>query len=155
MTGTIDTRLNELGITLPEAAAPVASYKAYVMSGNLLYISGQLPFVDGALVTGKLGEHHDVDTGYSAAQACGIGLIAQMKAALGGDLDRVEKVVKLGGFVACTPDFTDQPKVINGTSDLMQKVFGEKGEHARSAVGVPALPLDAAVEVDAIIAITS
>lgn len=155
MTGKIDARLKELDITLPEAAAPVASYKAYIISGGFLYISGQLPFVDGALVTGKLGEEHAVDAGYNAAKACGIGLIAQMKAALGGDLDRVEKIVKLGGFVACTADFTDQPKVINGTSDLMQQVFGEKGEHARSAVGVPVLPLNASVEVDAIVAIAS
>lgn len=154
MTAKIDARLKELNITLPEAAAPVASYKAYVISGGLLYISGQLPFVDGVLVTGKLGDRLDVDAGYNAAYYCGLGLIAQMKAALGGDLDRVEKIIKLGGFVACTADFTDQPKVINGTSDLMQKVFGEKGEHARSAVGVPALPLDASVEVDAIVAIT-
>lgn len=154
MTGLIDARLKELDIILPEAAAAVASYKPYVISGGFLYISGQLPFVDGTLITGKLGDRLDVNAGYNAAYYSGIGLIAQMKAALNGDLDRVQKIVKLGGFVACTADFTDQPKVINGTSDLMQKVFGERGEHARSAVGVPALPLDASVEVDAIVAIS-
>ena len=155
MTGLIDARLKELGITLPEPAAAVASYKPYVITGGLLYISGQLPFADGTLITGKLGDRLDVTAGFNAAYYCGIGLIAQMKAALDGDLDRVEKVVKLGGFVASTADFTDQPKVVNGTSDLMQKVFGEKGEHARSAVGVPVLTLDASVEVDAIIAISA
>lgn len=153
MTGHIEARLQELNITLPQPAAPVASYKPYVMHGGLLYISGQLPFQDGNLITGTLGGDVDVAAGCTAAHYSGIGLIAQMNAALDGDLDRVEQVVKLGGFVACTAGFTDQPKVINGASDLMQQVFGAKGEHARSAVGVPSLPLGAAVEVDAIIAI--
>ena len=126
------------------------------MSGNLLYISGQLPFVDGALVTGKLGEHHDVDTGYSAAQACGIGLIAQMKAACGGDLSKVKRVVKLGGFVqaAATALEGDIPKVINGCSDIMVAAFGEAGRHARFAVSAPSLPRDVAVEIDAIVEIS-
>jgi len=155
MTKIIESRLIELGITLPEPAAAVASYKPYIINGNMLYISGQLPFVDGVLITGTLGDGLDVTTGYNAAYYSGIGLIAQMNAALGGDLDRVQQVVKLGGFVACTTGFTDHPKVINGTSDLMQKVFHERGEHARSAVGVPSLPLRACVEVDAVIAISA
>ena len=148
---TIEARLEELGITLPEAAAPVASYQPLVVSGQTAYISGQLPFVDGKLVTGKLGADVSLEQGQAAARACGLMIMAQLKAA--GLLERVEQIVKLGGFVASTPDFTDQPKVVNGTSDLMFKVLGEAGRHARSAVGVPVLPLDAAVEVDAIVAL--
>ncbi|MCA0903631.1 RidA family protein [Qipengyuania aquimaris] len=147
----IEARLEELGITLPEAAAPVASYQPLVVSGQTAYISGQLPFVDGKLVTGKLGADVSLEQGQAAARACGLMIMAQLKAA--GLLERVEQVVKLGGFVASTPDFTDQPKVVNGTSDLMFEVFGDAGRHARSAVGVPVLPLDAAVEVDAIVAL--
>ncbi len=149
----IDARLKELGITLPEPAAPVASYRPAVIAGGMLYVSGQLPFVDGAIVTGKLGANVSLEQGVEAARACGIMLIAQIKAALDGDLDRVEQIVKLGGFVASTPDFTDQPKVVNGASDLMEQVFGEAGRHARSAVATPVLPLDAAVEVDAVVAL--
>ena len=148
---TIEARLEELGITLPEAAAPVASYQPLVVSGQTAYISGQLPFVDGKLVTGKLGTDVSLEQGQAAARACGLMIMAQLKAA--GLLERVEQIVKLGGFVASTPDFTDQPKVVNGTSDLMFEVFGDAGRHARSAVGVPVLPLDAAVEVDAIVAL--
>ena len=148
---TIEARLEELGITLPEAAAPVASYQPLVVSGQTAYISGQLPFVDGKLGTGKLGTDVSLEQGQAAARACGLMIMAQLKAA--GLLERVEQVVKLGGFVASTPDFTDQPKVVNGTSDLMFEVFGDAGRHARSAVGVPVLPLDAAVEVDAIVAL--
>ncbi|MXO97083.1 RidA family protein [Erythrobacter aquimaris] len=148
---TIEARLEELGITLPEAAAPVASYQPLVVSGQTAYISGQLPFVEGRLVTGKLGADVSLEQGQAAARACGLMIMAQLKAA--GLLERVEQVVKLGGFVASTPDFTDQPKVVNGTSDLMFEVFGDAGRHARSAVGVPVLPLDAAVEVDAIVAL--
>ena len=147
----IAEKLEELGITLPEAAAPVASYQPLVVSGDTAYISGQLPFVDGQLVTGKLGQDVGLERGQQAARACGLMILAQLKAA--GLLERVEKVVKLGGFVASVPNFTDQPKVVNGTSDLMAEVFGEAGRHARSAVGVPVLPLDAAVEVDAIVAL--
>ena len=147
----IEAKLAELGITLPEAAAPVASYQPLVVSNGVAYISGQLPFVDGALVTGKLGQDVTLERGQEAARACGLMILAQLKAA--GLLERVEKVVKLGGFVASVPSFTDQPKVVNGTSDLMAEVFGEAGRHARSAVGVPVLPLDAAVEVDAIVAL--
>ena len=147
----IEAKLEELGITLPEAAAPVASYQPLVVSGDTAYVSGQLPFVGGQLVTGKLGQDVTLERGQEAARACGMMILAQLKAA--GLLERVEQVVKLGGFVASVPDFTDQPKVVNGTSDLMAEVFGDAGRHARSAVGVPVLPLDAAVEVDAIVAL--
>lgn len=148
-----ESNLADLGITLPEPAAPVASYRPAVMANGMLYVSGQLPFIDGKLVTGKLGADISLERGVEAARACGIMLIAQIKAALGGDLERVEQIVKLGGFVASTADFTDQPKVVNGTSDLMEQVFRNAGRHARSAVATPVLPLDAAVEVDAIVAI--
>ncbi|MGF7155915.1 RidA family protein [Novosphingobium gossypii] len=148
----IDDRLAELGLTLPEAAAPVAAYVAVVETGGLAHVSGQLPFVGGKLVTGRLGEDVSIEAGTEAAQACGVMILAQLKAAL-GSLDRVERIVKLGGFVNSTGDFTDQPKVINGASELMVAVFGDAGKHARSAVGVPVLPLGAAVEVDAIVAV--
>ena len=149
----IDARLAELGITLPEAAAPVASYVPVVVSGGMAFVSGQLPFVDGKLVTGRLGEDVSLEDGQAAARACGLMILAQLKAAL-IPLDKVERVVKLGGFVNSTSDFTDQPKVVNGASDLMADVFGEAGKHARAAVGVPSLPLGAAVEVDAVIALS-
>jgi enamine deaminase RidA (YjgF/YER057c/UK114 family) len=149
----IDQRLAELGITLPQPAAPVASYVPTVEVGGLLYISGQVSFgEDGQLIKGRLGEDVDLDGGIAAARRCGIMLLAQMKAAL-GSLDRVERVVKLGAFVNSAGDFTDQPKVANGASELMQDVFGEAGRHARSAVGVPVLPLGAAVEIDAVVAV--
>lgn len=150
----IEARLAELGITLPAPAAPVAAYVPAVDANGLLHISGQLPFrEDGTIVTGRLGQDVDVAQGAEAAKRCGIMLIAQIKAALGGDLSRVERIVKLGAFIASTTDFTEQPKVANGASELMQDVFGEAGRHARSAVGVPVLPLGAAVEIDAIVAI--
>ncbi len=153
MTDLISDRLAELGIALPEPAAPVASYVPAVEHGGLLYISGQLPFrADGSLIIGRLGEDYDVAHGAEAAERCAVMLIAQMKAAL-GSLDRVERVVKLGAFIASDPHFTDQPKVANGASALMERVFGETGRHARSAVGVPVLPLGAAVEIDAIVAV--
>lgn len=148
----IEKRLEELGIELPEAAAPVASYVPVAVHGGFAHVSGQLPFVGGELVRGRLGEDVDVDAGMDAARACGLMILAQLKAA--GVLDKVERVVKLGAFVTSTHEFTDQPKVANGASDLMQEIFGDKGRHARAAVGVPALPLGAAVEVDAIIAIS-
>jgi enamine deaminase RidA (YjgF/YER057c/UK114 family) len=148
----IETRLAELGIVLPQPAAPVASYVPVVLTGNLAHVSGQLPFVDGALVTGRLGEDVDLDQGGRAARACGLMILAQLKAAL-GSLDRVERIVKLGAFVSSAGNFTDQPKVANGASDLMAEVFGDAGRHARSAVGVPVLPLGAAVEVDAVVAL--
>ena len=148
----IDQRLQELGIILPAAAAPVASYVPVVVQGDLAYVSGQISFVEGELVKGRLGDDVSLEEGMAAARGCGLMILAQLKAAL-GSLDRVERVVKLGGFVNSTPDFTDQPKVINGASDLMLEVFGEAGKHARAAVGVPALPLGVAVEVDAVVAI--
>ena len=149
----IDNRIAELGITLPQAAAPVASYVPAVESGGLLHISGQISFAeDGGLIKGRLGEDMELEAGQQAARRCGIMLLAQIRAAL-GSLDRVERIVKLGVFVNSAPSFTDQPKVANGASELMQEVFGEPGRHARSAVGVAVLPLGVAVEVDAIIAV--
>lgn len=148
----IEARLSELGLALPEPAAPVAAYVPVVEAGGLAHVSGQLPFVGGQLVTGRLGEDVSLEEGVVAAQACGVMILAQLKAAL-GSLERIEKIVKLGVFVNSTGDFSDQPKVANGASELMVAVFGEAGKHARSAVGVPVLPLGAAVEVDAIVAV--
>ncbi len=148
---TIAARLAELGIELPAAAAPVAAYVPVVEAAGLAHVSGQLPFFDGALVTGRLGEGVSLEQGQQAARACGLMILAQLQAA--GLLERVERVVKLGAFINSTADFTDQPKVANGASELMALVFGEAGKHARSAVGVPVLPLGAAVEVDAIVAL--
>ena len=150
----IEARLAELGIVLPAAAAPVAAYVPVVLAGNIAHVSGQLPFIDGQLVTGRLGDDLGLERGTAAARACGVMILAQLTAAL-GSLDRVERIVKLGAFVNSTHDFTDQPKVANGASELMAEVFGEAGKHARSAVGVPVLPLGAAVEVDAIVALKS
>ena len=149
----IDARLAELGITLPAAAAPVAAYVPVVEAGGLAYVSGQVSFVDGQLFKGRLGEDVSLEQGIEAAQGCALMILAQLKAAL-GSLDRVERVVKLGAFINSTADFTDQPKVANGASELMVAVFGAAGKHARSAVGVPVLPLGAAVEVDAIVAVS-
>lgn len=148
----IDARLAELGLILPEPAAPVAAYVPVVEAGGLAHVSGQIPFVGGELMTGRLGEGLTLEDGVVAAQACGVMVLAQLKAAL-GSLDRIERIVKLGVFVNSTPAFTDQPKVANGASELMVAVFGEAGKHARSAVGVPALPLGVAVEVDAVVAV--
>lgn len=148
----IEAKLAELGLAVPVAAAPVAAYVPVVIAGGLAHVSGQLPFVDGKLVTGRLGEDVSLEAGTQAAQACALMILAQLKQAL-GSLSRVERLVKLGAFVSSTADFTDQPKVANGASELMGHVFGEAGKHARSAVGVPVLPLGAAVEVDAIVAI--
>jgi enamine deaminase RidA (YjgF/YER057c/UK114 family) len=149
----IDQRLSELGITLPQPAAPVASYVPAVEVGGLLHISGQISVAeDGKLILGRLGEDMNLERGIEAARRCGIMLLAQIKAAL-GSLDRVERIVKLGAFVNSAPAFTDQPKVANGASELMQEVFGEAGRHARSAVGVSVLPLGVAVEVDATVAV--
>ena len=149
----IDQRLSELGITLPEPAAPVAAYVPAVEHGGLLHVSGQISFgEDGNLILGRLGEDMNLERGTQAARRCGIMLLAQIKAAL-GSLDRVERIVKLGVFVNSAPSFTDQPKVANGASELMQEVFGEAGRHARSAVGVAVVPLGVAVEVDAVVAV--
>lgn len=151
MTGRIDQRLTELGITLPAAAPAVANYVPYVICGNLVFVSGQLPMEGGKpAVLGRLGDGVAVEDGVRAARLCALNLLAQARAACGGDLDRVRRVVRLTGFVASAPGFVDQPKVINGASDLMVEVLGEAGRHARVAVGAAALPLDAAVEVDGI-----
>ncbi|MBB3440390.1 MULTISPECIES: RidA family protein [unclassified Rhizobium] len=154
MSDQIATRLSEMGITLPEAAAPAANYVPYVISGNLLTISGQLPLEGGKVaVSGHLGKNVDVATGQRAAELCAINILAQAKAALGGDLGRIRRVIKLNGFVASTPDFIEQHLVINGASNLIANVLGEAGKHARAAVGMAALPLGAAVEIDAIMEI--
>lgn len=150
----IEHRLTELAFVLPEPAAPVASYVPAVEHAGLLTVSGQLPFVDEVLVTGRMGEDSDIARGQEAAQACGLMLLAQAKSVL-GSLDRISRVIKLGVFVNSTGDFTDQAKVANGASDLMEAVFGDAGKHARAAVGVPTLPLGALVEIDAIFAITA
>lgn len=148
---TVETRLRELGLTLPEPAAPVASYVPYVRTDNLLHIAGQIPFdTDGTLILGRLGETLDVAGGQYAAARCALGILAQTRAALGG-FDAVARIVKLGVFIASAADFTDQPEVANGASDLMVKLFQDAGKHARSAVGVPVLPRGVAVEIDAII----
>lgn len=154
MASVIEQRLAALGLSLPEPAAPVAAYVPVVVAGGLAHVSGQLPFIGGNLVVGRLGESVSLEAGAAAARACGLMILAQLKAAL-GSLERVDRVVKLGAFVASTYDFTDQPKVANGASELMAAVFGEAGKHARSAVSVPVLPLGAAVEVDAIVAVNT
>src|SRR5579872_5154667 len=151
MTGTVDKKLASLGIGLPAPASPVANYVPFVRSGNTLIVSGQLCFGgDGKLIAkGKLGGGVSIEDGQKAARACAINLLAQVKAAL-GDLDKVTRVVRLGGFINSAPGFGDGPKVMNGASDLMVDVFGDKGRHARSTVGVSALPADAAVEVEGV-----
>ena len=147
MAGKIDAHLADLGITLPTATAPVANYVPYVISGKLVHISGQITMENGELkFIGKLGSDYDVETGQKAARLCALNLVAQLKA----DLDKVTRVVKLNAFVNSAPDFTDQPKVVNGASDTMVEIFGDAGKHARSAVGVAALPLGVAVEIDGI-----
>ena len=149
----ITAKLAELGHELPTAAAPVAAYVPVVEHGGLLYVSGQLPFRDGQVVTGRLGDDMDVAGGQDAAQRVALMLIAQIAQALGGDLARVERVIKLGVFINSAPSFTDQAKVANGASDLFETLFGDAGRHARAAVGVAVLPLGAAVEADAIVAV--
>ncbi|MBB3591372.1 enamine deaminase RidA (YjgF/YER057c/UK114 family) [Rhizobium sp. BK529] len=154
MSDQIAARLSEMGITLPEAAAPAANYVPYVISGNLLTISGQLPLEAGKVaVSGHLGKDVDVAAGQRAAELCAINILAQAKAALGGDLGRIRRVIKLNGFVASAPEFIEQHLVINGASNLIAGVLGEAGKHARAAVGMAALPLGAAVEIDAIMEI--
>lgn len=145
----IEQNLADKGITLPEAPMPAANYVPFVQTGNLVFISGQISADENGLITGKLGDGTSVEDGAQAARRCGLALIAQLKSAV-GDLDRVTRVVKLTGFVNSTPDFTDQPKVINGCSDLMVEVFGDAGRHARAAVSAPSLPFGVAVEIEAI-----
>lgn len=152
MTQAIDAALKALNLSLPTPAAPVADYVQAVEVGNLVFLSGQLPFRNGQVMTGRLGEDCDIATGRAAAEACALMIVAQLKKAL-GDLGRVDRIVRLGVFVASDPRFTEQPKVADGASSLMVALFGEAGRHARSAVGVPVLPLGAMVEIDAVVAI--
>lgn len=149
MAGRIDAKLAELGITLPKPMAPIANYAPYAVSGSLVVVSGQLPTIDGKVSqTGKLGSIVSIDEGAQAARYSFINVLVHLKTACGGDLDRVRRVVRLGGFIACTPEFSQQAQVMNGASDLAVAVFGELGRHARSTIGVAALPLDASVEVE-------
>ena len=146
----IDARLTELGITLPDAPAPAANYVPYVQTGQTLYVSGQISQDENGLMKGKVGADATVEQGAAAARRCALSLLAQVRAACGGDLDRLVRVVKLTGFVNSTPDFTDQPKVINGCSDTLVEILGDKGRHARSAVSAGALPLGVMVEIEGI-----
>lgn len=151
MSHSAEENLARLGLQLPDAPAPAANYVPYVISGNLIYISGQLPMLDGKLqMTGKVGVDVSIESAAGQARICAVNLLAQLKAAVNGDWGRVARVVKLGGFVACSDDFTSQPEVMNGASDLMVEVFGEAGRHARFAVGTNSLPRNAPVEVDGI-----
>lgn len=151
---TPDKTLAELGITLPDAPAPKGSYVPYVISGTMLYVSGQVSATEDGPLRGKLGDDMNIEDGAAAALTCGVFLLAQARKACGGDLGRIKRVVRLGGFVNCTADFTDQPKVINGASDLMVAIFGDAGRHARAAVGASSLPLGVAVEIDAVFELT-
>jgi enamine deaminase RidA (YjgF/YER057c/UK114 family) len=149
MAGRIEAKLAELDITLPRPMPPIANYVPYAVTGNRVVVSGQVPAVDGRIaVTGKVGNGLSIDQGREAARLCFINLLVHLKAACGGDLDRVKRVVRLGGFVASPPEFTQHAQVMNGASDLAVAVFGEAGRHARTTIGVPALPADAAVEVE-------
>lgn len=146
----IETRLAELGLALPDAPAPAANYVPWVISGNQVYVSGQVSMNAGGLIRGTLGADLSTEEGAEAAQFCALSLLAQLRAAVDGDFRRLKRVIKLTGFVNCTADFTEQPKVINGASDLMVALLGDAGRHARSAVGAPSLPLGVAVEIEAI-----
>ncbi len=150
MSGPFEARLADLGVTLPDAAAPAANYVPYVQIGDTLYVSGQISRDDDGLITGKVGADLDVEAGAAAAKTCALQLLAQVKEACGGDLDKLVRVVKLTGFVNSTPDFADQPKVINGCSDFLVEALGDAGRHARSAVSAGALPLNVAVEIEGI-----
>jgi enamine deaminase RidA (YjgF/YER057c/UK114 family) len=151
MANIIDQRLKELNVELDDASVPAGSYVPYVITNNLVFISGQLPFINGQLtIKGKVGDNVSLDDAVKMSEACAKALLSQLKAACNGNLDKVNKVVKLGGFVASAPNFTDQPKVINGASDLIVNIFGDKGKHSRFAVGVAALPLNVPVEIDGI-----
>jgi enamine deaminase RidA (YjgF/YER057c/UK114 family) len=149
--GQIDKRLSELGITLPVPAKPVANYVGWVRTGNLVFTAGQVPLKDGKIeYQGKLGKDYTVEQGAAAARICAINVVAQLNDAVGGDLDRIKRIVKVVGFVNGVPDFADHPKVVNGASDLLVEIFGDKGRHARSAVGSGSLPVNVAVEVEAV-----
>ena len=147
---TVDERLKELGITLPDAPAPAANYVPFVRVGNLLHVSGQVPMIDGTFVVGKLGDTFSTDAGAAAARLCALSLLSQVRAACEGDLERLRRAVKLVGFVNSTLDFGEQPKVINGASDVLVEILGDKGRHARSAVSAASLPFGVAVEVEGI-----
>ena len=150
MSQAIHNRLKELGIVLPEPSSPAANYVPFVQAGTMLYISGQLPMANGVIMKGRLGQGAAIEQGQEAAKLCAVNILAQANAALSGDLGRIVRCVKLGGFVASTADFFDHPKVMNGASDFMVAVLGDAGRHARFAVGVAALPFGALVEVDAV-----
>ena len=146
----IESRLAELGVSLPDAPAPAANYVPFVVTGNLVWVSGQISQDNNGLIVGKLGNDLEVEAGANAARSCAISLLAQLKAATGGQIDRLARVVKLVGFVNSTTEFTDQPRVINGASDFFVEVLGEKGRHARSAVSAASLPFGVAVEIEAV-----
>ena len=151
MTNIIENKLKELDIILDEASKPAGSYVPYVISNNLVFISGQLPFINGSItIKGKVGSEVSVEDGIKMAEVCAKALLSQLKSACNGNLDKVKKVVKLGGFVASDPNFIDHPKIINGASDLIVKIFGDKGKHSRFAVGVASLPLNTPVEIEGI-----
>ena len=150
MSAHLEAKLKELGITLPEAPAPAANYVPFVQVGDIVYVSGQISANENGLITGKLGDGMNTEEGAAAARVCAINLLAQVKAACGGDLDRLLRVVKLTGFVNSTTDYTDQPKVVNGASDLLAEALGDAGKHSRSAVSAASLPLGVAVEVEGI-----
>lgn len=150
MGGHIEKRLSEMGISLPDAPAPAANYVPYVVVGDIVYVSGQVPMADGGFIIGKLGDTMDIEGGATAAKACAVSLLAQVKAACGGDLDRLVRVVKLTGFVNSTGDFGDQPKVINGASDFLVEALGDAGRHSRSAVSAASLPFGVAVEIEGV-----
>ena len=147
----IASKLEELGFSLPQVAAPAANYVPYVISGNMVFVSGQIPFLNGQeMHLGCVGKNLTAEQGVEAAQVCALNILAQVNEAVGGDFSRVKRCVKLGGFVNCTPEFTNQPLVINGASNLIADALGDAGKHARFAVGAPSLPLGVAVEIDAI-----
>ena len=154
MSAHFEAKLKELGITLPEAPAPAANYLPFVQVGDIVYVSGQISANENGLITGKLGDGMSTEEGAAAARVCAINLLAQVKAACGGDLDRLLRVVKLTGFVNSTTDYTGQPKVINGASDLLAEALGDAGKHSRSAVSAASLPLGVAVEVEGIFQIS-
>lgn len=151
MTTAVDKRLSELGITLPAPGNPAGNYVPFVIAGDLVFMAGQVPRAEGRIVyAGKVGKDLGIEEGQAAARLCALNLLAQLQLACAGDLDRVARCVRLGGFVNCGPDFREHPAVVNGASDLMVEVFGDRGRHARTAVGASALPLDSAVEVEAV-----
>jgi len=152
--GRIESHLAELGLTLPDAPAPAANYVPYVVVGDIVHVSGQVSMADGKLLVGRLGADMDTDAGAAAARACALSLLAQVRKACDGDLDRLRRVVKLTGFVNSVPDFVQQPQVINGASDLMVEVLGDAGRHARSAVSAASLPFGVAVEIEGIFQIS-